>query len=178
MNITGGKFNGRKIQAPPEKIVRPTLSKVRMSVFNTLFSLLGEFEGKTWLDMFGGSGIMGLEALSRGFEKVVVCEKSRTVAEIIKNNYTALGLTPDLSVGDSLKLVKNMTDKFDVIYIDPPYMSDIYAKTGEDKEIFSNVIKPETVFIFEHNEEKKFPVFEIVKQKKYGDKFLTFCKLK
>ena len=177
MNITGGKFNGRKIQAPPEKIVRPTLSKVRMSVFNTLFSLLGEFEGKSWLDMFGGSGIMGLEALSRGFEKVVVCEKNRIVAEIIRNNYKSLGLTPELSLGDSLKLVKTITEKFDVIYIDPPYMSDIYTKTCEDKEIFANVVKPETVFIFEHNEEKEFPLFEIVKQKKYGDKFLTFCKM-
>ena len=178
MNITGGKYNGRKIQAPPEKIVRPTLSKVRMSVFNTLYSLVGEFEGKSWLDMFGGSGIMGLEALSRGFEKVVIFEKNKMVSEIIKNNYSALGLPPELTVGDSLKLVKNMTEKFDVIYIDPPYMSEIYSKMGEDKEMFSNVIKPETVFIFEHNEEKNFPVFEIIKQKKYGDKFLTFCKIK
>ena len=68
MIITGGKYKGRKILAPDEKITRPTLSKVRQGVFNTLFSMIGEFEEKSFLDLFGGSGIMGLEALSRGFE--------------------------------------------------------------------------------------------------------------
>ena len=60
MIITGGKYKGRKVQAPDEKITRPTLSKVRQGVFNTLFSLIGDFEGKSFLDLFGGSGIMGL----------------------------------------------------------------------------------------------------------------------
>ena len=87
MNITGGIYNGRKVQAPDEKITRPTLSKVRMSVFNSLYSELSTFENKTFLDMFGGSGIMGLEALSRGFKSVTVFEKNRQSAEIIKNNY-------------------------------------------------------------------------------------------
>ena len=87
MNITGGKYNGRKVAAPDENITRPTLSKVRMGVFNTLFSILGEFGGKCFLDLFGGSGIMGLEALSRGFEEVTVCEKNPKSVQIIKKNY-------------------------------------------------------------------------------------------
>ena len=86
MIITGGKYKGRKIIAPDEKITRPTLSKVRQGVFNTLFSMIGDFEGKTFLDLFGGSGIMGLEALSRGFEEVVVFEKNPKVAQILKKN--------------------------------------------------------------------------------------------
>ncbi len=169
MNITGGIYKGRKIKAPDEKIVRPTLSKVRMSVFNTLFSILGEFDGKSFLDMFGGSGIMGLEALSRGFEKVVVFEKNRTVGEIIKSNYKTLGLTADIKIGDSIKLSKTLTDKFDVVYIDPPYKSGIY----------DNAIKaaPKSdIIILEHSENLVFGDYEIVKQKKYGDKYLTFLK--
>ena len=55
MNITAGIYKGRKIEAPDEKITRPTLSKVRMGVFNTLYSIVGDFEGKTFLDVFGGS---------------------------------------------------------------------------------------------------------------------------
>lgn len=84
MIITGGKYRGRKIQAPDEKITRPTLSKIREGVFNTLFSMIGDFENKSFLDLFGGSGIMGLEALSRGFEEVLVFEKNPKVAQILK----------------------------------------------------------------------------------------------
>ena len=79
MIITAGIYKGRKIESPDEKITRPTLSKVRMGVFNTLYSIIGNFEGKTFLDVFGGSGIMGLEALSRGFYRVKVFEKNPKV---------------------------------------------------------------------------------------------------
>ena len=63
MIITAGIYKGRKITAPDENITRPTLSKVRMGVFNTLYSILGDFEGKSFLDVFGGSGVMGLRRL-------------------------------------------------------------------------------------------------------------------
>jgi 16S rRNA (guanine(966)-N(2))-methyltransferase RsmD len=169
MRITGGELNGRKIQAPDESIVRPTLSKVRMSVFNILFSLLGDFKDCSFLDVFGGSGIMGIEALSRGFKKAVVFEKNKMVAQIIKNNYKTLGLTPNLVVGDSLKLLKKQKEEFDVVYIDPPYMSGIYEKCLEN-------IPSSKVVILEHVVEVDTNGFEIIKQKKYGDKFLTFLR--
>ncbi|MCR5266101.1 MAG: 16S rRNA (guanine(966)-N(2))-methyltransferase RsmD [Cyanobacteria bacterium RUI128] len=172
MNITGGTYNGRKIKAPDEKLVRPTLSKIRMSVFNTLYSLMESFEGKSFLDMFGGSGVMGLEAISRGFKRVVVFEKNKQVSEIIKSNYSQLGLTPELLVGDSLKLIEKQKDTFDVIYIDPPYMSDSYKKFIETPFIKSK----DTIVIFEHVTELEFTGYEIIKQKKYGDKYLTFCR--
>ena len=110
MIITGGEYKGRKIIAPDENITRPTLSKVRMGVFNTLFSIIGDFEDKSFLDVFGGSGIMGLEALSRGFKEVTVFEKNPKAAQIIKKNYESLKLKPDLRIGDSLKLL-NKLDK-------------------------------------------------------------------
>ena len=86
MNITAGKFKGQKITAPDEKITRPTLSKVRMSVFNTLQAIT-DFDGKSFLDMYAGSGIMALEAVSRGFASAVAIEKHPKVAAVIKNNY-------------------------------------------------------------------------------------------
>ena len=92
MIITAGIYKGRKITAPDENITRPTLSKVRMGVFNTLYSILGDFEGKSFLDVFGGSGVMGLEALSRGFESVTVFEKNIKAAEIIRKNYNQLSI--------------------------------------------------------------------------------------
>lgn len=74
MNITAGIYKGQKITAPDENITRPTLSKVRMSVFNTLQAMM-DFGNSSFLDMYSGSGIMGLEALSRGFSRVVSIEK-------------------------------------------------------------------------------------------------------
>ena len=105
MNITGGIYNRQKITAPDENITRPTLSKVRMGVFNTLGAMI-DFEGKSFLDMFAGSGIMGLEALSRGFSKIVAIEKNKKIYNVIKNNFSKYEKDNYLKLilGDSLKI--------------------------------------------------------------------------
>lgn len=169
MIITGGKYKGRKVLAPDEKITRPTLSKVRMGVFNTLFSILGEFEGKTFLDVFGGSGIMGLEAFSRGFEEVLVFEKNPKAAQIIKKNYQTLGLIPNLKIGDSLKLIQKLDKNFDVIYIDPPYLSGVYEAIFEK-------ITSDSIIIAEHSEDINIGSFTLIKEKNYGGKRVSFIK--
>lgn len=169
MIITGGKYKGRKIQSPDEKITRPTLSKVRQGVFNTLYSLIGDFEGKTFLDLFGGSGIMGLEALSRGFEKVIVFEKNPKAAQIIKKNYETLGLRPNLKVGDSLKLLNKLEETVDVIYVDPPYQSGIYEET-------LSLIKS-GIIIAEHSEPISVEKFNLIKEKNYGGKKVSFIEI-
>lgn len=171
MIITAGKFKGQKIQVPDENITRPTLSKVRMSIFNTLQAML-DFEGSSFLDMYAGSGIMGLEALSRGFSKVVAFEKHPKVAQVIKSNFRRFNPAPKLIFGDSLKSASKMSEKFDVIYIDPPYFSGIYEKSLEAIRTISFGI-----VILEHVVNVDFGDFEVIKQKKYGDKFVTFLKL-
>ena len=173
MIITGGKYNGRKIITPNESITRPTLSKIRQGVFNTLFSILGDFENKTFLDLFGGSGIMGLEALSRDFSKVIVFEKNRQAAQIIKKNYTMLKEKLDLKIGDSLKLINKIKEDIDVIYIDPPYYIGIY------EEIFNEIKKnnlANSLIIVEHTVPLHIRGFSIIKEKKYGDKLISFYK--
>lgn len=206
MIITAGIYKGSKVKAPDAKIVRPTLSKIRESVFNTLFSLLGNFEGKSFLDMFAGSGIMGLEALSRGFESVVAIEKNPKVASILKENYANVKinispspLTPTsperylivpsaessrargsisaaLIIGDSLKRLPTLSEKFDVIYIDPPYFSGIYEQSL--KIIKENgLLKENGIVILEHATEICTDGFELIKQKKYSQKFVTFLSL-
>ena len=171
MNITAGKFKGQKITAPDEKITRPTLSKVRMSIFNTLQAMI-DFEGASFLDMYAGSGIMGLEALSRGFSKAVAIEKHPKAAQIIKNNYRKFSPAPTLLIGDSLKITAKMEGKFNVIYIDPPYFSGIYEQSLEAiKDIAGGII------ILEHVNEVELSDYKLIKQKKYSDKFITFlCK--
>ena len=138
MNITAGIYKGQKITAPDENITRPTLSKVRMSVFNTLQAMM-DFENSSFLDMYSGSGIMGLEALSRGFSRVVSIEKNKKVYSVIKSNFKKFEKDNDLKLilGDSLKVCSRLNEKFDVVYIDPPYFSGIYEKSLEAvKDIF------------------------------------------
>ena len=166
MIITAGIYKGRKLTAPDEKITRPTLSKTRMGIFNSLYSILGTFEGKTFLDFFGGSGIMGLEALSRGFSSVKVFELNKKSAEIIKKNYRMLGLEADLTIGDSIKILAKTKEKFDVIYIDPPYKSNLY----EDAIKLSNG----NIIVVEHSDNLDFERYEIIKEKTYGGCKITF----
>lgn len=166
MNITAGNFKGQKVTAPDETITRPTLSKVRMAVFNTLQALI-DFEGASFLDMFAGSGIMGLEALSRGFERVVAIEKNPKVYNILLNNYKALKVKPNVLKGDSLKVIPQ--EHFNVIYIDPPYYSGVYEKSLE-------VLPDCNIVILEHTADVDFGKYEVIKQKKYGDKTLTYLR--
>ena len=165
MIITAGSYKGRKIIAPDEKITRPTLSKVRMGVFNTLYSIIGEFEGKSFLDVFAGSGIMGLEALSRGFSLVKGYEKNPKILEIAKKNYSNLNLKPNIILGDSLKLLKKESD-FDIVYIDPPYKSGIYF------DVFNLINKG--IIILEHDEILDLSKYNLIKQKNYGGKYVSF----
>lgn len=173
MNITAGIYKGQKIIAPDENITRPTLSKVRMSVFNTLQAMI-DFENSSFLDMYSGSGIMGLEALSRGFSKVVSIEKNKKVYSVIKSNFKKYEKENDLKLilGDSLKVCQKLAAKFDVIYIDPPYFSGIYEKSLDAiKNIVGGIV------ILEHVTDVEMNGFEVIKQKKYGDKYITFLKL-
>lgn len=160
MIITAGKFKGRKIVVPDEKITRPTLSKVRMGVFNTLQAMI-DFEGKSFLDMYAGSGIMGLEALSRGFSHAAFIEKNPKAAKILKAN------VGEVIVGDSLKIAPKL-GYFDVVYIDPPYGQGIYEASLKAAN--------SGIFILEHVENVDLTGFTVLKQKKYGDKLITVIK--
>ena len=172
MIVTAGKFKGQKVVAPDENITRPTLSKVRMSIFNTLQAIVN-FEGSSFLDMFAGSGIMGLEALSRGFSSAVAIEKNPKVARIIKENFNNFIHAPKLLIDYSTKITTKLDQKFDVIYIDPPYFSGVYEKSLDAiRNISSDIV------ILEHVVDIDFRGFEVIKQKKYGDKFITFLRLK
>ena len=171
MNITGGKFNSRKVFVPDSDKVRPTLSKIRESVFNMLSSLI-DFENANFLDVFSGSGIISLEAVSRGFKKVVSIEKDYKTAKVIMKNFAQLDLIPNLIVKDAVKALDKIEEKFDVIYLDPPYKEiDLYNtifKIIADKELLTS----NGVIITESQKETEYIVprrFSLIKEKTYGD---------
>ena len=179
MNITGGKYNSINVAAPESKTVRPTLSKVRSGVFNSLASLT-DFEDKTFLDCFGGSGIMSLEAVSRGFKKVIIIEKNLKTAQIIKNNFKKLNESPNLIVSDILKALNLLENSFDVIYIDPPYKNiNLYYDTLT-KIYEKSLLNTNGIIILECKSDEKSIVipdfYKVIKEKKYGDTKLIFLK--
>lgn len=124
MHLTGGQFKGRIIPIPCggeyERTVKPTLSKVRESVFNILFSHFDDFSNLSFLDMFTGSGIMALEAYSRGFKNICAIEKNPKTFLSVQKIFCTFENNIKLIKGDSLKIITKLED-FDIIYIDPPW---------------------------------------------------------
>ncbi len=176
MQITGGIYNSRKVKTAEFENIKPTLSKTRQGIFNTLSAMI-DFEGKVFFDMFAGSGIMGLEALSRGF-KVICFEKDKRTAIAIKESYKSLKLTPELYFGDALKNIIKVNKKADVIFIDPPYETDLYDKAL--KVIKDNdILEQDGIVVLEHPVNKVInnEGFELIKAKSYGNKQISYLKL-
>ncbi len=174
MHITGGKFNSRKLISPKGDNVRPTLSKTRAAIFDILKQYL-DFEGKSFLDMFAGSGIMGIEAASRGFGQIWAIEKDKKTFYNIKANYKLLGLHPNVILGDSIKKIASIDEKFDVIYVDPPYNLGLYNPIVK-QFLTKNILNKSGIIVFEHllKEDIDFSGMKIIKQKNYADKVITF----
>ena len=153
--------------------IKPTLSKTRQGIFNSLSSMI-DFEDKVFFDLFAGSGIMSLEAVSRGFN-VYSFEKDKRTALAIKDSYKSLCLTPNLYFGDTLKNLAKLNIKADVIFIDPPYDSDLYERTlSLIKE--KNLLNEDGIVILEHPIDKEINKngFELIKAKTYGNKQISF----
>ncbi len=126
MRIVAGKFRGTQIEAPKGLATRPTSDRVRQALFNVLEHGAPhfEFEGARVLDLFAGSGALGLEALSRGARFCVFIEESAQARAAIRRNVEALGLTGVTKIWrrDATKLgAAGTLQPFDLIFCDPPY---------------------------------------------------------
>ncbi len=120
MRIISGKYRGKRLIAPEGKTTRPTSDKVRESVFNILVSR-GETEGSV-LDLFAGTGALGIEALSRGAEYALFVDKNPEAAAVVKKNLANVGAKMPVYNTDWKVAVRKLAGKkFDVIFLDPPY---------------------------------------------------------
>ena len=121
--IISGKYKGRNLNVPTS-VTRPTSSRVREAVFSSLQHTVGTFDGLVVLDLFAGSGALGIEALSRGAAKAVFVEKDRNAATCIEENVRSLGENNfSLHKADVLDLVDSTSTgtAADLVFIDPPY---------------------------------------------------------
>jgi 16S rRNA (guanine(966)-N(2))-methyltransferase RsmD len=124
MRIIAGKLRSRLLQAPPGLATRPTSDRLRETLFNVLAPRI---EGPTFLDLYAGSGAVGIEALSRGAANVVLVERAPAAVAVLRGNLAKLGLTAGYridagSVGTALRRMKHGAGSiFDLVFLDPPY---------------------------------------------------------
>ncbi len=120
MRVISGSARGRRLKELPGLDTRPTTDKVKESVFNILQF---EIEGRRVLDLFGGTGQMAIEALSRGAEHAVIVDKAPSAVSIIRQNLAATGLTESARVvqSDWKVFLNGCREKFHLIFLDPPY---------------------------------------------------------
>lgn len=129
VRIIAGKWRSRIVRFPDAALVRPTPDRVRETLFNWLGQRL---DGLDCLDLFAGSGALGFEALSRGARRVVMVERDRTVARGLRQSAAELQAQgAEVVEGDALAYLARGGDQFDVAFVDPPYASDLAARSLE-----------------------------------------------
>ena len=174
MRIISGTFKGRRIMPPKNITARPTTDFAKESLFNLLQNRM-DFEGVDMLDLFAGTGSIGLEFISRGSREVTAVELAHTQQNFIISTCKLLGIH-NLQVirGDVFRFIANCPAKFDFIYADPPYQLDILTDIP-DRIFEHNLLKEGGLFVLEHSKANDFsnhPHF--LEHKKYGNVNFSF----
>ena len=170
MRIISGLAKGKKIISIEGNDTRPTLDRVREAVFG---GIQFEINDANVLDLFGGTGALSLEAVSRGAKKVVCCDNNQECCNIIKTNATQLGFLEKIEIlnydyNRCLDYCLEKDYKFDFVFLDPPY------KFDKKEELLSklfclDILNKKAKIIFEHKTGYAMPFAQrIIKQKKYG----------
>lgn len=181
MRIIGGDAKGRRLYSPKNSKIRPTSDGIKESLFN----ILQEVSGKSFLDLFAGCGNVGLEALSRGAAKVVFVEKSPVMVNAIRRNLLELGIINkyeilETEVARGIKKLQRKGERFDFLFADPPYekgfMREIFQYLGEGE-----MISPNGVAIVQHSIREDIQgtltgTFMLTDQRRYGDTRISFFK--
>ncbi len=176
MRVQTGTAKGRKLKIPKNGSIRPTTSRVKKSIFDRL----GNLEGLSVLDLFSGSGSLGIEALSRNASEATFVEKQKTTAKTLRENIKSCGFEKlsETVVDDFNKAVKKLireNRKFDLIFIDPPY--NLYSNLNVP-DLVSNVdrlLKEHGTVVVEHDQSFEYsdPKF-ILDTKNYGGTNISF----
>lgn len=178
MRIIGGKYRSRILAEFPGEDVRPTSDRVRESLFNILTTRV---YGASVLDLFSGSGALGLESLSRGAKEVVFNDYSKDSLAILKKNLATLKINVGdgvrVSQGDYLLCLQTQKSSFDIIFIDPPYRFD-YGIKALQIIAEKGLLTPNGVAVYERDVPFTGEIDGLEKydERKYGKTYLTFFK--
>ena len=177
MRVISGKLKGRKIEGFDLDGTRPTMERVKESLFAMIQDKL---DGAVVLDLFAGSGNLGIEAISQGAKKAVLVDNIKAI-KVIEKNVNNLNIEPFAFIvhSDYIKAIEKYKDiKFDIIFLDPPYKTDFIGKsikkiTEYDMLSDSGIIVCESSMI----DKIVYPIiYSVVKDRKYGDKYVVILK--
>ncbi len=165
MRIIAGKHRGRVLKEFDGKDIRPTSDRAREALFNIFSEKIPDC---TFLDLFAGTGAVGIEAISRGAKKVVMVDIRRESVELIKKNLALVKESAVVYNKDGIEYLKSTTEKFDFIFIDPPYKSDLgyiaLELIGKEKLLQKN-----GVAVFESDREcENLPYLQKTSVRRYG----------
>lgn len=166
IRITGGEFKSRLINTPDTELTKPTMDKVRAAVF----SILIDSNMDNVLDLFAGSGSYGFEAISRGAKKATFVDCSPKAINTIKKNIVALNIKNfNVVLSDAIKYLETTNEKFDCIFVDPPYKLEVY-KAVVELIIKRDLLTLNGIIVLESDKELDidFSLFKKVKDYKYG----------
>ncbi len=182
MRIISGSARGRRLHAPPDLRVRPTADRVKESLFNILTVLLGDFAGLRVLDIFAGTGNLGMEALSRGAGHAVFIDSHKASVALIMKNLRMLGFEERSRVleKDALAGMRFLEEKeapFHLVFMDPPYRKGL-AKEALEYLTTSALIDDDSLVVAESSSRETLPAeFGVLRQfdrRVYGDTALHF----
>ena len=174
MRIVRGSVGGRVLRAPPGADTRPTSEKVREAIFN----ILPDVEGMQVLDLFAGSGALGLEALSRGAAHATFVDQGKAALTAVRGNLRELGLESRATVlsGDAVALAARHVpaSPWGLVFIDPPYRSDLAVRSATALSHLAD----DAVIVIEHDRRNAPPdeVGSLLRtdQRRYGDTMVSF----
>ncbi|MFW5800510.1 MAG: 16S rRNA (guanine(966)-N(2))-methyltransferase RsmD [Spirochaeta sp.] len=151
MRITAGIYRGRRIACPPG-VIRPAMDRMRES----LFSALGPIEGRSFLDLFAGSGIMGIEAASRGADIIRLVEKDIGKKKVLLQNISFVEQDIRISFMPVERFIRSWKDQFDIIYLDPPFDYRFKLQLLENLTS-SRLLKPTSRILIHYPGEDRLP---------------------
>ena len=152
MRVITGTARGRRLLEPEGMAIRPTTDMVKEALFNIIQF---DIEGRRVLDLFAGTGQLGIEALSRGAAEAVFCDESRSAVKLVHANLERCGLKGRVELCDSLGYLKG-AGKFDLVFLDPPYDTNLLEKA---LELIQNVdiLNDGGIIVCESRREKALP---------------------
>lgn len=168
MRIITGRYKGRRFDIPRTFKARPTTDFAKENIFNVLQGYI-DFDGKTALDLFAGTGSISLELASRGCQQVVSVEADRDHAAFIRQCFAKLGADNQLLIrGDVFKFLKTCRQSFDFIFADPPYALRELPQIP-NLILESTLLRPDGLLVFEHGKDHDFSQHSrFVEHRQYG----------
>jgi 16S rRNA (guanine(966)-N(2))-methyltransferase RsmD len=179
MRIISGTSKGRKLVTPKSQFLRPTSDRVKESIFNILRE---EMEGKVVLDLFAGTGNLGIEALSRGAKKAIFVEKGRQALRLIQRNLNQFGLEErsEIIPKDAIRaigILKQRGECFGLILMDPPYEKGLIQRTLMKLNSYP-IYHKDSILVIEHDRREPLPHimngWNLIRERRIGDTVISF----